>query len=253
MNRCFLSKKYECPGECKYCFGKWDSYKKFPHTDIFEDELVIYPNCDGDIFDEYFDEAIEYLKSLPNKYISISISTKFNITDTQLKKLKDLHDHIYFHNNGLLKFSVSFSCEKSLPLYEGNTATYKERISLIRRIYEYNIPSIVLIKPILPFVDITEYYKIVDDTIGYCPYYVLGDLYISKDTTFYKDYIEGKYYIGLREVSWNGSNGIWNVVEDINKKNSINTYILSKGGTPFNSDLDGVIYLREQKFNGGKV
>ena len=41
-----------------------------------------------------------------------------------------------------------------------------------------------------PFIDIEEYYRIIDDTIRYSPYYLIGDLYVSDKTYFYEKYIK---------------------------------------------------------------
>lgn len=211
MERSFISRKKECSGQCKYCFGKWENYKRMDDEMISKDELLIYPNCDGDIFDEHFLDFSEYVYALKNKNVSFSISTKFCIENFILAKLKELDNHIRSFNSGILKISVSFSCAASSADIEKGVATYEERIDLVKRIYNSDLLSVIIIKPILPFVDVSEYYRIVDDTISFCPYYVLGDLYVDRDTSFYKEYIQDKFMCKKKDVSWNGRNGDWYV------------------------------------------
>jgi DNA repair photolyase len=243
MNRCFFSRKDECKGKCKYCFGKWSTYLKFSNDETIEDNTIVYPNCDGDAFDSNWNDLTEKIKLLSGRNIIVSISTKFSISDEVLENLEELN-RLLQKNGGMLKISVSFSCEQSICLFETGTATYSERIGMIQKVTERKIPYFTIIKPILPFIDFSEYQKIIDDTIMYCPYYVIGDLYIDMYTDFYKEYIENKdYLIQEKSVAWNGENGKWKVVVDDNLKDRIKKYITQSGGRVFESDKDAIIYI----------
>ena len=235
MNRCFMSSNTECGGGCLYCFSKWQEYKKFELQSLSMDDNIIYPNCDGDMFDTNFEKMLDQLNGIQQKY-SISVSTKFNIAESDLQLLKMLHDKMSYMKKGIVKLSVSFSCSKSIEKIEPGTADYDERIRLVRRISENGLPYVTIIKPILPFINSDEYYRIVKDTIQYSPYYLIGDLYVSKTTDFYEKFIKGKYRTELRKVNWNGNNGPWETVVDEKKKNDIINFIISKGGKVFESD-----------------
>lgn len=79
---------------------------------------------------------------------------------------------------------------------------------------------------------------------------MIGDLYVSEDTKFYKNYIKDKYSMELRDVNWNGENGPWNVVVDEEKRIEIINYIVSRGGRVFESDetvMEYLISLYERK------
>lgn len=244
MNRCFLSRKDECGGGCKYCFGKWKTYLKFPEDETIEDNTIVYPNCDGDAFDNNWNDLLEKIKLFSGQNIIVSISTKFNISDSVLESLEEVN-RLLQKNGGMLKLSVSFSCEQSICLLEQGTAAYSERIGLVRKIIEMKIPYFTIIKPILPFIDFSEYKKIIDDTITYCPYYVIGDLYVDMYSDFYREYIENKNYIIYeKEVAWNGENGKWRVIVDNDLKEKIEKYITQLGGKTFESDKDAIIYTR---------
>lgn len=249
MNRCFFSRKGECKAKCKYCFGKWDTYIKFPDTETVNDDTIIYPNCDGDAFDVNWGELKEKVRKLSAKNIVVSISTKFNISDDIIKDLEEVNQ-VLQKNNGMLKISVSFSCEKSIEILEKNTATYSERINLIKKFTEKNIPYFTIIKPVLPFIDFSEYKKIIDDTVSLSPYYVIGDLYVDMESQFYREYIKGtNYMVERKNISWNGENGAWTVVTDDQLKDRIKRYIMQLGGQVFESDKDAIIYMRRQRRN----
>ncbi len=204
----------------------------------------MYPNCDGNAFDNHWNELIEKTKMLSAKNIVVSISTKFDISDNILKSLEEVNQLLQ-KNKGMLKISVSFSCEKSIGFYEENTATYSERLNLIKKLVERKIPYCTIIKPILPFIDFMEYKKIIDDTKGFCQYYVVGNLYIDINSEFYQKFIKNKdYLIKERSVSWNGKNGAWKMVVDDELKSKIKEYIIYLGGKVFESDKDAIMYMR---------
>lgn len=240
MKRCFNSRKTECKGGCKYCFGKWNNYIKFYDQEYNQDNTIIYPNCDGDFCDEYFTNEVEKLWRTTSKNIIVSVSSKFNIDDSHLAKLQKLNEMLRSTSRGFLKISMSFSCSDSIERIEPNTASYVERIETAKRIKAKGIPYLTVIKPILPFIPIEEYKRIIDDTIEINPLYVLGDLYVNENSSFYKDYIDGKYNISYRDVSWNNGNGVWGVVEATDLNRQIREYATEKGGVAFNSDSDAL-------------
>lgn len=247
MNRCFVSSKQECKGGCKYCFAKWTDYQKFPQSIQVLDNTIVYPNCDGNFFDGNCKELLEIIRNLNNENIIVSISTKFNLDNNTLFKLQELNDHLKRNNNGMLKLSVSFSCEKSILEIEPGTMVYQERIDLVRRITGFGIPYVTVIKPILPFIDIDEYKKIIDDTIKYSNMYVIGELYVQRESTFFEKYINDKYcVVESKEVSWNGKNGRWMTVSDLERRRFIVEYIKESKGMAFESDQDALVFMKEK-------
>lgn len=245
MKRCFSSRKTECKGGCKYCFGKWNNYIKFINQEFDQNNIIIYPNCDGDFFDEYFAEEVKKLWEISTKNIIVSISSKFSIEDRHLNILQELNEKLRSSGRGFLKLSMSFSCSDSIEDIEPNTATFAERVETAKRIIAKGIPYLTVIKPILPFISIDEYKQIIDNTVVISPYYVLGDLYVNEESSFYKEYIEGKFTINYRDVSWNNGNGIWEVIESIDLKRQIREYISESGGVALDSDMEAVELLFE--------
>lgn len=247
QKRLFESRKTECSAGCKYCFGKWENYTLFKENGIIEDNAIIYPNCDGNFFDEYFLESVDKIKEIRARGIVISISTKHVISDKQLLLIEEANKYLQNSNRGFIKLSISFSCAESIFDIEPGTSLYNDRIEQIRKIVKKDIPYVTIIKPILPFVKFDEYKRIIDDTILYSPNYVLGDLYIDEKNAFYKQYIKGKYHIYYRTVSWNNNN--WGVVESLDIKKRIVDYIEMKGGNAYQSDIEAVMNIRHGLFD----
>jgi len=254
MERDFFSSKYYCPNDCLYCFAKWDIYKcnKFPNLEIcreadIKDDFAIYPVCDSEcVFDEPFFDFLNYFLSRRNDLI-VSVSKKNAVSGDILEKIRLLNQAVAERRN-YAAISVSFSNITRIDEIEKGCAGYMERLDFLESLNAHSIPHNVIIKPILPFIETDEYMKIIDDTIKFSSTYVLGGLYINKDKGFYKSYIEGKFEISQRPVSWLKSGQSWFVVESEKKKNELSKYIEKIGGHCFDSDVEAVKYAREVWF-----
>lgn len=248
MERYFMSRQHECKGECIYCFGKWDNYIKFPDVEVHGDHLIIYPNCDGDFFDDGFENIMNRIHNSKHKNVIFSVSTKFIPTEYQLQKIQELNSKLKSENS-FFKLSVSFSCSDSIERFEKNTSVYNDKIELIKRINEHAIPYFTIIKPILPFIDIGEYKRIVDDTIKYCSLYVLGDLYVNPHTDFFEEYIKDKMKFHIKDVNWNGCNGKWLEISDDGFRRELINYIISKNGVCCESDKEAIMEIIRRNNN----
>ena len=72
--RKFLSASAPCKAGCKYCFAKRDDYLRQPvlrieQENISTDEIILYPCCDGDFFDQT--SLIESVKKFSDHYKKI--------------------------------------------------------------------------------------------------------------------------------------------------------------------------------------
>ena len=75
--RKFLSASTPCKAGCKYCFAKRDDYLRQPALKIEQeniriDEIILYPCCDGDFFDQA--SLVESVKKLADHYKKVYIS-----------------------------------------------------------------------------------------------------------------------------------------------------------------------------------
>ena len=239
-DRRFFSAISGCNSNCRYCFSKWNNYSKHSHftcETINEDDLIIYPYCDGNIFDDCFNKLLaEFLKV--KKRVFISISTKNIISEKQMNELVKINELLKSHNNGFLKLSVSFSCLEKINDIEQGTLTYTERLSLIESIIDHGLTYATILKPLLPFIPVDEYKKIIDDTISFSDDYIIGGLYINRDTNFFEKYNLEKYPVVEKKVNWAHGNPTWQYIEDADKKKQICDHIINSGGYFYDSDAE---------------
>jgi DNA repair photolyase len=250
LKRQLFSSKEKCLNGCLYCFSKWDTFEKqdlFDIEEIKSESKVIYPCCDSELIlnANTIDKMFEIAK-IRNATTIFSIATKNSIPIEVLELLSITNQRLIDQNLGFIKISVSFSNKSLIGKIEKGTASYSERIDLLENINQKNIPSSVILKPILPFIDTQEYIDIVTDALMFTKCYLLGDLYINTQSNFYKEYLEGRYSHLEREVSWLKRKTRWNVVEDISKKEIIQNHIEALGGKFFDSDIEFLEYINKQ-------
>ena len=239
-NRRFFSSIKECKSGCRYCFSKWDNYVKhsrFTCETINENDLIIYPCCDGNIFDDCFNKLLADFLNLKNQIV-ISISTKNRVSEEQMNELLKINELLKSRNKGFVKLSVSFSCLSMIDSIEQGTLTYAERLSLIKNIIDSGLTYATILKPILPFISVEEYKKIIDDTISLSKNYITGGLYVNRGTIFFDEFDLKKYPVYEKPVSWANGNPSWQYIEDANKKKQICGYISNSGGYFHDSDVD---------------
>ncbi len=245
MKRKFFSGNVLCGANCSYCFAKWQNAKSKHPTFAVEtliksddDSVIIYPCCDSEFFEQCI--SLKDILKLKNRSIYVSISTKQLINTNQLEYLKVLDNELKRQNRGFVKLSVSFSNKYSIDKLEKGTATYSQRVSLLEQVQNMGIYTGAIIKPILPFITLTEYKEIIDD-LAFIKKFLLGDLYVDINSRFYKDYIEGKYDLSIRKVAWLNKPECWNVIEDVEKKRKLYDYIEKKCCEYFESDNDLIL------------
>lgn len=241
MKREFFSGDVSCSANCLYCFAKWQDEKskhpKFSVEKILnsnDDSVVIYPCCDSDFFKQNI--ILDDVLKLDNKFIYVSISTKRMISVEQLDYLKKLDSELKQKNRGFVKLSVSFSNKYFIDELENGTMSYGERVNLLRQVQDMGIYTSAIIKPILPFISLTEYKEIIDD-LAFVKKFLLGDLYVDFNTEFYKKYICGKYNANIRKTVWLNEPEYWNVIVDDEKKLLLHKYIEKKNCDSFESDI----------------
>ena len=234
MNRKFFSGINPCTNGCVYCFSSWDAEPLCPTFDEVErTNTVMYPICDAELIQqsqEYIKNLLTYAEKL-DKTVTLSVSTKCVWTDEELKIIADFNKK----GRAIIKLAISLSCGKSLYQIEPYASTYQERLSMIKRIKALNIPTNVLLKPILPFIEFEEYVALIDDFIPLCKDFVIGALYVDENSEFYKEYIEGKYQAVIKYCQWQHRNLLY---VTHSRYQDIKDYIEQKGGRCYESDKE---------------
>ncbi len=251
MKRKFFSGNVPCGASCSYCFAKWQNVEsKHPIFAVEkliksdDDSVIIYPCCDSEFFEQSI--PLKDILKLKNRFIYVSISTKQMINTNQLNYLKLLDNELKRENRGFVKLSVSFSNKYYIDRLEKGTTTYRQRVNLLEQVQNMGIYTSAIIKPILPFITLTEYKEIIDD-LAFIKKFVLGDLYVDINSRFYKEYIEGKYDVSIRKVAWLNEPEYWNVIEDVEKKRQLYEYIEKKSCEYFESDNNLILSYIHKK------
>lgn len=238
-----------CPYKCQYCFAKLDDYEpRFASSaDSGKKPLLLYPSCDGEfLMGRDAIMRLERLRAGITSYTIITFSTKGLVSDEVMRAISNVNHDLLKNDIGFIKFTVSLTNKYRVTELEPLTSKYKDRIDVLRRADDLDIPTSVTIKPILPFISSTEYLEIIDDTMPFVGAYLLGDLYISENSPFYEQYIKGKYDFIKRPVAWLAYEPGWVVIECALTKNRLREEITSRGGVVFDSDIDVAYSLRER-------
>lgn len=252
-NRILLSGQKKCPFKCLYCFADMACFDaKSLHT-IEEltlqniESKILYPACDTelDFTSENFANIVKTAKAVNASVVSIS--TKRKLSDRKLDQLVSLKSELE-KINILLKYSISISTRNSLDVVEAGTASYLDRLDLARKIKKAGIVLSVNLKPILPFVPAEEYFQIIDDFIGTTPNFMLGGLYIDRESQFGKEIVaEFSEQIESRVVDWLPTQPNWDICVDDDKIDKISEYVRSHGGFAFDGDQEFLSYILESK------
>lgn len=249
MKRKFLNyRNAQCRNNCLYCFARWPiDGTNFDKLCDFNEDVIIYPFCNDDIIDsDSIDSIIQYLKRclvIQSKKAIISISTKSNVPEIFLERIRQINKEHDGH--GFIKLSVSFSCKKESNIIEPGALSYNNRLELLGKIVSYTIPTSVILKPVLPFVELTEYYEIVRDVGIYTNAIIIGSLYVNDDTSFYRDYIENRYRIITKQVKWLKNIPVWKVIESDEILSKLQDYIKQNNMKCFESDAEHLCSLME--------
>ena len=249
--RKLLSANIPCEAGCKYCFAKWPDYDRQPNLTlesehVDSDRIVLYPCCDGDFFEQ--NEVMENIKCCAEIYkqVYVSLSSKINPTDKEIKQLLDLNGWLKEKKKGFVKFAISISNRSMIDELEPATMSYEERIKLAGHMNSLGISLSLTIKPVLPFITMEEYGSVLKDFSPYLDYVLIGGLYVNKKSDFYTRYIQKNCICIKRKVEWLENHPEWDYVEDSEKMERIKILAQKLGLCVFDSDVSLVKALVEE-------
>ncbi len=238
--RLIKSSDKHCNNNCIYCFANRHDYEKPVFDDCMQKDMiyVIYPNCDGEI------DIDNYIKHFHKKYphhnrnkIVIAFSTKNSLPNKTLEFLSKLNQSFMVDNIGFVKIAVTITSKTYNNLIEPNASSYKERLTTLEKIRATGIETAVAFKPIIPFVNIDEYYEIMRDVRPFTDRILIGGLYVEKKSSFYKKYLL-EYKTTKRHVTWLPECPVWSYIDSSEKQNAIKKYSLKLNLSVFESDID---------------
>lgn len=236
MQRILLSSQKVCTFKCAYCFTRRNDYRYrslFPVGKAKHTADILYPLCDVEM---NLKENVELLNELCKEGKIISISTKSIISAQELEELVLINNFLR-KRGAFLKIGIPITSKSKLSEIERGAAEYQERMNNLQKLRMAGIPSSLVIKPVLPFVPISEYEEIIDAAIGYTQHFLLGGLYVDKKSVFYQQYLT-PYETVRRKVSWLEERPKWDYIEFEETMSSLKSHILIRGGMWFENDAD---------------
>lgn len=244
MERHLFTTKSNCPNKCQYCFEAFNNYT-FPTINYCGVEkfsnCIIYPTCNTEFL------CIKELNAFFEDYISkgelfnvFSFSTKNGINESDLFWITEINNKLKAKKIGEIKISISLSNKHFIKEIERDTSTYNERLSLAKTLIQTGIKTAVIIKPVLPFIEIEEYKEIINDfsAINIC-HFVTGNLYFDKNSYFYKEYLKDKgFSFTTKNIHWIESHPTWFQIDSYNMIKELSEYINSLNRYHYNSDKE---------------
>lgn len=200
--RLFCSGHDRCKNGCIYCFSDWSEGQYFGELSAAQagDVSVVYPICDSEVLyqtEDFFARLCDYAERAAHPVV-FSISTKCPWTAEQLNRIAA------FNRNyaSVIKLAVSFSAMEHLPETEPHALPLEGRLALLSELNARGIPTNILLKPLLPFIDAAEYRRLIFRCAEICRRFVAGDLYVSPGTPFFDTYIGGRYPLLKKYSTW---------------------------------------------------
>ena len=247
----FFSASTPCSSGCQYCFAKWDNrrtgFLQLGDVKPIEDGTIVYPCCDGEFLGQ--PGYIECMRSFSqqSKEVYFSLSTKQSISDEEIEQLKNFDRDLRSANRGFVKLAISISNISLLEELEPGTISYLQRLALAEKLQKSGFFFSVTIKPILPFIDAAEYCTIINDFSKYTNCFLMGGLYINKETKFFSQYILPGTKVTRRVVNWMPEHPEWDYIEDEAQFQRIREYASQTGCLTFDSDEELIRYYIKQR------
>src|SRR5579884_863707 len=178
-----------CPFGCRYCYTRGGEVG-LAHIDIAEiltrfQEFnavnaplfdTIQFGYDGDPF-AYPERGVMMLRYLAAAGKHVNFSTKAAPTEFLLNALQDIRAQMAAQGTSLSAL-VSLSCWDSAASVEPHTPSPRERIRLVARLHQIDIPVFIAVRPILPHIADSEYERLFREGLrAGCDGFVLGPLY----------------------------------------------------------------------------
>ena len=197
-----------CEFGCIYCFTFDPKYERYPLLDcerprdlIAETNKVeiVQPVCDTELF--LLDKWEEYLDKIASTGKVISFATKAILESPEIDYLKKMND-LLMSKGAVLHVCITIVRLHDWQELEPNAPSPKERIKVLRKLWEAGIGTCVAIRPMMPFLDEHELEEIVSRTYRFCYGYLSGPLYLTEK---FKKYLTDKdvtFETERRKASW---------------------------------------------------
>ena len=237
-----------CPFACHYCFARFTQYRNSLTLDrlrenprLLKNVDFVYPACDTDLF--AYPEALDHLWEIEALGRSICVSTKAPISTGTADELAELNKSLNAKGR-FIKIGLSFATKRHVPTIEPRTSTYEARLEALGELSQRNVPTSVILKPLLTEIPTQEYLEILEDTGRITRAFVVGDEYL--DIKSLEGARTGSSRIERRRVAWAHGEPIWPVRIASEHTKQIQAFLEKHGLACYHSDLDLMVALQRQ-------
>lgn len=252
MEIIYCSSDWICKNNCIYCFSKTKIYQKnknFYDLKLDKKEYIIYPFCDDEIIiDTNFEKKLKEIINDSN-YIILSFSTKNIINEKLIKKILDIDKLLKSKNKWFLKISITITTKSKIDEIEKWTCSFDNRLENLEILNKNQILNSVIIKPILPFLDISEYIEIVSETSKFTKNFMLWWLYFTKEMWIFDKYIKNNFSYKEKQLNWLEIKQKYYSIEQREKKKKLEECIRNIWGNYFDSDVDFLLEIKNKLWN----
>ena len=240
-----------CPFRCSYCFADFSQYEAAVTADQLEDRPdllngveVIYPACDVDLF------ALRSWKRHLSKVVGfglpMSLSTKAYVDAERSSQVRGFHDQAQAAG-GLLKVGVSISTSSRIAELEPRAPSYEQRIETLANLADQEIPTALILRPLLVDVAPAEYTAIVEDAAPYTNYVLTGPEYLDRDRQHSRHFLTGaQVHSRAKVVEWAHQKPVWFNREAIPQEAAVRAAARQQGLRVFDSDMSLITQLRTE-------
>lgn len=220
------------------------SFESVPH----DDGAILYPACDSELaLNSPLLSRLEDAIASSQGRVYVSVSSKASIPARVIDRIAQLDHRLRSSRRGFFKVSISFSTKISISEFEPRTSSYEMRLHSLALLRSRDIACSVNLKPLLPVVDLSEYYEIVDDCRPHTDVFLLGGLYLDPASSFGQKMSRSfPHLIRVRRVNWLSHRPLWPCLIDDEQIDSMATYIRVRDAWAFESDANVIDHFTRQ-------
>jgi 8-oxo-dGTP pyrophosphatase MutT (NUDIX family) len=204
--------------------------------------MVVQPACDTELL--LLSDWRNYLDELVSTEKIISFATKSEINGADLQFLREINE-ILMTNGKVLHIGITIVRLRDWKELEPRAPSPSARIATLRRLWEAGIPTIVVIRPMMPMVTPDEIEELVEKTHRFCHGYLSGPLYLTPAMEEYVRCRNISFTVTERIAAWQEEQPRLRIVECADLEEYLRKAAESKGRRLFNNNVEAAVYCND--------
>ncbi|QEE16746.1 NUDIX domain-containing protein [Promethearchaeum syntrophicum] len=242
-----------CRFGCKYCFTRDSNYHRYERFDLLETReiieraetvSIIQPFCDIEFL--FVENWQNYLDKIAATNKNISFASKSDLSENTLQDLKELNK-LLKKNKKCLNIGITIVKLKNWKDYEPKAPEPDVRINTLKKLWKAGIPTVLIMKPMMPNITYEEIDEIVELTYRHCYGYLSGPLYLTNEFEKYlKKRKEFHYNIEKQEVLWQRDMPVLPVIKSSKLQDYLKAAVEKKKRKFFTNNIDATEFCCER-------